>query len=100
MITNLVVYFYPAPHRRHQNVDAEIWSPVARPDWFTNVCVDKEEEVTLHQLQQSPELVGPNSLFFFFPSLRSHKQIKDVGGFSGVNPLMLKSVQGVYGKIV
>ncbi|KAK9200488.1 hypothetical protein WN944_015686 [Citrus x changshan-huyou] len=39
MTTNLVVAFYPAPHRRRQNVDAEICSPFARPNLSTNVYV-------------------------------------------------------------
>ena len=100
MITNLVVAFYPAPYKRCQNVDAEIWSPFDRLDWFTNTCIDKETEAAIHQLQQFPDLLGPKSPFFFLPGPRSQKQNRDAGGFSGVNLPILKLVQGVYGKTV
>ena len=81
-------------------VDAEIWSPFDRPDWFTNTCIDKGTDAAIHQFQQFLELLGPKSPFFFLSGLRSQKQIRDAGGFSGVNPPILKLVQGVYGKTV
>ncbi|KAH9751889.1 hypothetical protein KPL71_014485 [Citrus sinensis] len=39
----------------------------------------------------------PNHPFLSFPSLCSQKQVRDAGGFAGVNPPMLKLEQGVHG---
>ena len=98
MTTNLVVAFYPAPHRRRQNVDAEICSPFTRPDLFTNVYVINREDVTFFLFQRLLESLGFESPFLLFLSLRSQKQIRDADGFTGVNLPMLKLAQGVYGK--
>ncbi|KAK9180042.1 hypothetical protein WN943_029249 [Citrus x changshan-huyou] len=51
-------------------VDAEIWSSFVRSNRSTNVRIVHEEKI----------------------------QVRDTGGFAGVNPLILKSVQSVYGK--
>ena len=34
------------------SVDAEIWSPFARPDWLTNGCTDNNGNTALHKLSQ------------------------------------------------
>ena len=79
-------------------VDAEIWSPFARPDHPTNACMINGEDAALCLLRQLLKLLGLESPFFFSLTLRSHKQIRDASGFAGVNPPMLKLAQGVYGK--
>ena len=81
-----------------EHVDAEIWSPFARPDRSTNAYMINEEDVALCLLQQLFKLLGLKSPFFFSLTLRSQKQIRDVGGFAGVNPPILKLAQGVYEK--
>ncbi|KAH9681822.1 Amino oxidase domain-containing protein [Citrus sinensis] len=78
-----------APHRRRQNVDAEIWSSFTRPDCSTNVRVAQEGKVVLSLLQQLPVFLEPESPFLSFPSMCSQKQVRDAGGFTGVNPPML-----------
>ncbi|KAH9681821.1 Amino oxidase domain-containing protein [Citrus sinensis] len=82
-----------APHRRRQNVDAEIWSSFTRPDCSTNVRVAQEGKVVLSLLQQLPVFLEPESPFLSFPSMCSQKQVRDAGGFTGVNPPMLKLEQ-------
>ncbi|KAH9681814.1 Amino oxidase domain-containing protein [Citrus sinensis] len=84
-----------APHRRRQNVDAEIWSSFTRPDCSTNVRVAQEGKVVLSLLQQLPVFLEPESPFLSFPSMCSQKQVRDAGGFTGVNPPMLKLEQGL-----
>ena len=98
MTTNLVVAFYPAPHRRRQNVDAEICSLFTRPNLFINVYVVNREDVTFFLFQRLFEFLGLELPFLLFLSLRSQKRIRDAGGFTGVNPLMLKLAQSVYRK--
>ena len=66
MTTNLVVAFYPAPHRRLQNVDAEIYSPFARPDLSTNVYVVSSEDVTLFLFQRLFKSLGRNHPSFSY----------------------------------
>ncbi|KAH9681823.1 Amino oxidase domain-containing protein [Citrus sinensis] len=86
-----------APHRRRQNVDAEIWSSFTRPDCSTNVRVAQEGKVVLSLLQQLPVFLEPESPFLSFPSMCSQKQVRDAGGFTGVNPPMLKLEQDPHG---
>ena len=66
MVTIFVVAFYPIPHRRCQNIDAEIWSPFARPNWLTNGCTDNDENAALHKLLRFHRLLRlkfPSSSF-------------------------------------
>ena len=81
-------------------VDAEICSPFARPDLYTNVYVINNEDVNFFLLRRSLQSLKFELSFFLSLSLRSQKWIRDVGGFTGVNPPMPKLAQGVYGKTV
>ena len=82
------------------HVDVEICSPFIGPDLFTNVYVVNREDVTFFLFQRLLEFLGLESPFLLFLSLRSQKRIRDAGGFTGVNPPMLKLAQGVYGKTI
>ena len=81
-------------------VDAEICSPFARPDLYTNTYVVEREDVNFFFLQRSLKSLELESSFFLLLNLRSQKWIKDANGFTGVNPPMSKLAQGVYGKTV
>ncbi|KAK9180626.1 hypothetical protein WN944_023759 [Citrus x changshan-huyou] len=69
-------------------------------DRSTNACVVNGEDTAVSLLQQFPELLGFESPFIFFLSLRSQKHIRDADGFAGVNRPKLKLAQGVYGKTI
>ena len=79
MTTGLVVAFYPAPHRRRQNVDAEICSPFARPDLYTNAYVVGREDVNFFLLDRSLKSLELESPFLLLLNLRSQKWIRDAG---------------------
>ena len=81
-------------------VDAEICSPFARPDTYTNVHVINNEDINSFLLRRLLLLVKLELSLFFSLSMRSQKWIRDAGGFAGVNPPMPKLAQGVYGKTV
>ncbi|KAK9199241.1 hypothetical protein WN944_014429 [Citrus x changshan-huyou] len=76
------------PIHMRDTVDAEICSPLDRPDFFTNAYV----------IDCLLEPLGWESPSFLSLDLRSRKWVRDAGGFAGVNPPMPKLAQGLYGK--